>query len=166
MTINDEIEFHFTAPFEEIVNEVFMTNFMEMVAQSLRFFNEMNPNFVHIGLTRTAAGIAQIGNYTHSGDTIALSINPLYVSYYVIGHELTHFAQQITAIPSGEKACDIFTIARSELFMDVPPYYLNVPKREWKNKKRQVRKLCIQAIEYRKTKRNYIQWLENKLREL
>ena len=70
------------------------------------------------------------------------------------------------AIPTGEIACDVWTIARSDLFLDEPPGYLDVGRRvllSWKLHRNRVRRLCIEAIEHRKVQRHYIRWLTAEL---
>jgi hypothetical protein len=104
------------------------------------------------------------------------------VTYQTIGHELTHLVQGLVysdrsmarslarqRIPSGEKQCDIWTLARDFLFCDDPPTYLKMPRviREgWPNYADEIRQLCIAAIEKRKTHRLYIRWLESEIRKL
>ncbi len=104
---------------------------------------------------------------------LLIRLNPRKLSYYVIGHELTHLVQGMknrlgeSAIPKGEVSCDIWTIARSDLFLDEPPGYLGVGRRvllDWKAHRDRVRNLCIEAIERRNVHRHYIQWLIRELR--
>jgi hypothetical protein len=66
-------------------------------------------------------------------NTIRLSLD---VSYYLIGHELTHLLQGKASeafggrkIPDGERACDVFTIARCQALCDAIPCYLHIEKR-------------------------------------
>jgi hypothetical protein len=66
-------------------------------------------------------------------------------------------------IPSGEKQCDIWTLARHELFCDDPPTYIKMPqimRERWLDYAEPVRRLCIAAIQKRSTQRLYIRWLE------
>lgn len=90
-------------------------------------------------------------------------------SYNTIGHELTHLLQKpgLGIVPSGEVQCDIWTLARSELFVDEMPSYLDVhpcTEQSWKQHARTVRKFCIRAIEVRRFNRRYIVWLRSMLR--
>lgn len=90
-------------------------------------------------------------------------------SLYTIGHEFTHLLQWpgLGTVPNGEFQCDIWTLARSELFLDEMPSYLEVracANGNWKYHAHMVRNLCRQAIEARKTNRNYIVWLKDRLR--
>lgn len=89
------------------------------------------------------------------------------ISYFTIGHELTHLLQTpgLGVVPDGEVQCDIWTLARSDLFLDERPSYLEVPctDEDWRHHARRVRGLCERAIEVRRTNRRYIVWLKNML---
>lgn len=92
------------------------------------------------------------------------------LSHFAVGHELTHLLQKpgLGIVPEGEVQCDIWTLARSELFLDEMPTYLDVhpiAEEAWRNHARRVHELCRRAIEVRETNRRYIVWLKNKLRE-
>ena len=92
------------------------------------------------------------------------------VSYFTIGHELTHLLQKpgLGIVPDGEVQCDIWTLARSRIFLDGMPTYLDVdPCRDedWKFHAGAVRELCIRAIEERTCRRKYIVWLRNMIGE-
>ncbi len=135
-----------------------------MLEASIKQFPELQAEAVSVGYTKRY-GEADVQRQL-------IRLNPRKLSYYVIGHELTHLLQGMKealgehAIPNGEIACDIWTIARSELFLDEPPGYLDVGRRvllDWKLHRDRVRSLCIQAIEKRKTHRTYIRWLTNAL---
>jgi hypothetical protein len=100
------------------------------------------------------------------------------LSYNTIGHELMHLVQGLShldhpaatdRIPGGEKPCDIWTLARSELFCDEAPTYLKLPaaiRANWPSYARSVRALCIAAIEKRAAYRLYISWLEQEIHKL
>lgn len=89
-------------------------------------------------------------------------------SHYTIGHELTHLLQSrgMKAVPGGEVQCDIWTLARSSLFLDEKPAYLwpvQCNRRAWQQYAEAVRELCMRAIEVRRTNRRYIEWLSRTL---
>ncbi len=91
-------------------------------------------------------------------------------SCYTIGHEFTHLLQKpgLGTVPNGEIQCDVWTLARSEVFLDTMPSYLHLrgcTKENWKHHAEAVRELCRQAIEVRRTNRNYIVWLKGMLRD-
>ena len=136
-----------------------------LLRDSIKHFPELQGESIAVGYTKRY-GEADIHR-------LLIRLNPRKLSYYVIGHELTHLVQGMKdrlgdhAIPKGEIACDIWTIARSDLFLDEPPGYLDVGRRvllDWKLHRDRVRNLCIEAIEKRKIRRTYIQWLTKELR--
>jgi hypothetical protein len=92
------------------------------------------------------------------------------MSYFTIAHELTHLLQRpgLGTVPNGEVQCDIFALARSPLFTDDIPTYIpgiRCTKREWKLHAQAVREMCLAAIEIRKVRRTYIQWLTRAIEE-
>src|SRR6516225_2976619 len=92
------------------------------------------------------------------------------MSYFTIAHELTHLLQRpgLGTVPNGEVQCDIFALARSPLFTDDIPTYLPgivCTKREWKLHAQAVREICLEAIEIRKIRRTYIQWLTSAIED-
>lgn len=85
----------------------------------------------------------------------------------VIAHELTHIASgHNNGIPKGEKACDLWTLARSPVLNDYPPGYLDLPiaiKKGWnRGHARALSDLARAAIMFRELKeeRHYIRWFE------
>ena len=153
-----------------------------MLERSLSYFPELHGKTITVGLTRKHLGSASI---SYRGGTISRLIIRLKVrkvTYQTIGHELTQLVQGLVhgdrsmarslarhRIPSGEKQCDIWTLARDFLFCDDPPTYLRMPRviREcWPDYAEEIRQLCIAAIEKRKNHRHYILWLESEIRKL
>ena len=143
------------------------TRLEKMLEESIAHFPELYGKSIAVGYTK-GYGEAETSRFL-------IRLNPRKLSYYVIGHELTHLVQGMydysvgCVIPKGEIACDIWTIARSDIFLDEPPGYLNVGKRvllNWNAYRNRVRSLCIDAIEKRKNQRNYIRWLTNEIRFL
>jgi hypothetical protein len=99
-----------------------------------------------------------------------IRLNPLRrrtVTYFTIGHELIHLLQPpgLALIPGGEVQCDIWTLARDELFLDEKPSYLQVScdGRSWRRHARAVQRLCRRAIDERCRNRRYIVWLKRQL---
>lgn len=91
------------------------------------------------------------------------------VSNYTVAHELTHLTQgNGFGVPHGEVACDIWTVHRLPVdLLDQRPYYLMKNSRcDWKRNKNTVKELCTRAIEIRKTRRTYIEWLRYQIRNL
>jgi hypothetical protein len=154
----------------------------EMIARALPHFPELNGKTITVGYTRKHLGSASI---IYRGGKIARLIIRLKVrklTYQTIGHELTHLVQALVRgdrphidsidlpkIPYGEKPCDIWTLARHELFCDDPPTYIKMPRimrEHWLDYAEPVRSLCIAAIERRISQRLYIQWLETEVDKL
>lgn len=87
-----------------------------------RFFPELDGETITVGLTRAASGMAVPG-----GSRIWL--NPSRLSHHTIAHELIHLLQRRElGIPSGEKACDVYSLARHWTLNDDRPSYVRVPR--------------------------------------
>jgi len=147
-----------------------------MLQASLRLFPELQGRTITVGYTRAHLGSALIPRDVAAELTIRLKVRKL--TYNTIGHELTHLVQGLShlddpaaneRIPSGEKQCDIWTLARSELFCDDAPTYLKLPssiRANWTQYAQSVRTLCLAAIAKRATYRLYISWLEEQIHRL
>ncbi len=154
----------------------------EMIERSLRHFPELHGKTITVGLTRKHLGSASIGYRAGAISRLIIRLRVRKVSYQTIGHELTHLVQGLahgdrsnprsvarSKIPSGEKQCDIWTLARDFLFCDDPPTYLRMPRavrERWPDYAESVRELCIAAIAQRAAQRRYIQWLEVEIKKL
>lgn len=132
--------------------------------ESLDQFPELAGRTIRIGLTRSAEGTADA-----EGMTIRLNVRRRRgVSYFTIGHELTHLLQSggLGIVPGGEVQCDVWTLARSDLFLDDHPTYLCRhlwSRSNWPAYASSVRAWCVKAIEVRATNRRYLAWLNEKL---
>jgi len=134
--------------------------------RSLREFPELAARSITVGLTKSCAGTAEAAQML-----IRLNVRRhTPVSYFTIGHELTHLLQSagLRVVPDGEIQCDVWTLAKSELFLDDQPTYLCKrlwSRRNWPAYSKAVRALCIQAIERRRTNRRYLMWLNAAIEE-
>jgi hypothetical protein len=153
-----------------------------MLERSLSYFPELHGKTITVGLTRKHLGSASIVYRAGTISRLIIRLKVHKVTYQTIGHELTHLVQGLLRgdrpkhsspdkepIPSGEKQCDIWTLARSELFCDDAPTYLRMPREmreQWSDYAEAVRKLCIAAVEKRRNYRFYILWLESEIRKL
>lgn len=159
--------FTFTKPMMKSASVDFITNIQSMTLECLKEFPELHPKVIKFSYTSNFACAMTL---KATEDTYNIGYNPNESLYYgVLGHELMHFAQLYGKIPHGEKSCDVFTMARSELFMDHPPCYLikgNEVYDNWSKYAADVRQLCIQAIEVRKTNKQYIKWVTKEIRKL
>ncbi|MEK7331373.1 MAG: hypothetical protein AAB113_11290, partial [Candidatus Eisenbacteria bacterium] len=54
-------------------------------------------------------------------------VRPRRLDYFTIAHEFTHLLQARGQVPRGERACDLWALARSPLLVDAPPGYLRLP---------------------------------------
>jgi hypothetical protein len=139
----------------------------ERIQRCLAEFPELCDRTVTVGLTRSADGTAEADRMT-----IRLNVRPRTpVSCFTIGHELTHLLQRggLAIVPDGERQCDVWTLARSALFLDDRPSYLCAhlwSRENWPVHAEPVRRLCIRAIEERNTNRRYLVWLSAQLEAL
>jgi hypothetical protein len=84
-------------------------------------------------------------------------------------HELTHLLQwPLRELPNGERACDLYVLARFGTRFVGAPYYLRVPsrvRRRWAAWAPLASDLAREAIQERERgRRQYIRWWENELR--
>src|SRR5258706_8207 len=86
-------------------------------------FPELEGVTVRVGLTkqRSVLGLASIGA------TPMIWIRPRRIRRFAIAHELTHLLHARGLVPGGEKTCDLYTLARSDAYADLAPFYLKAP---------------------------------------
>jgi len=154
----------------------------EMIERSLQLFPELGDTTITVGYTRKHLGSATVIYRKGIIYRMIIRLKVRKVTYQTIGHELTHLIQGLThgdrsgaraadpdKIPSGEKQCDIWTLARDPLFCDDAPTYIKMPRsirERWPEYSEPVRELCVAAIDRRHTHRHYIRWLEDEIRKL
>ncbi len=154
----------------------------DMIERSLKLFPELDNATITVGYTRKHLGSATVIYRKGIVHRMIIRLKVRKVSYQTIGHELTHLIQGLAhgdrssarladpaRIPSGEKQCDIWTLARDPLFCDDAPTYIKMPRtirERWPDYAESVRRLCVSAIEKRATQRRYIRWLEDEIRQL
>jgi hypothetical protein len=132
-----------------------------------RFFPELDDLGLKIGLTRTAAGLAEL-----QGDRLWL--NPNRLSLHTIAHELVHLLQGRGLVPHGERSCDLFALAREVTLVDSLPFYLKVPtalgdQRGWLKPgvAPALHRLAVEAAARRAGgERRYLRWFEAAAAEL
>lgn len=153
-----------------------------MIETALVYFPELDGKTITVGYTRKHLGSATVVYHRGVICQLVIRLKLRKLSYQTIGHELTHLVQGLTRgdrrvtaslqgdnIPSGEKQCDIWTLARDGIFADDAPTYIRLPRlmrERWPEYAETVRALCIAAIEKRKSHRYYIRWLETEIRRL
>lgn len=129
-----------------------------------RFFPEFGDRQIRVGLTRAASGMAVPG-----GSEVWL--NPNTSSYHTIAHEFIHLLQGTNGIPSGERSCDVFSLARDWTLNDAAPYYVRVPRRFIDSNgkiqpehARLIYRVACDALERRAAgRRNYISYFESSI---
>jgi len=159
----------YTKPFLTATSTAYLLDFNEKLKETLTKFSELKADYIHVGVTTSSTANAQ--TLLTNNRRIKMGYNPsVKPTYYVLGHELTHFVQEISDIPSGERQCDVYTIARDPLFLDRQPGYItinNTIRDNWILYADDVRKLCIEAINQRSNgRRQYIVWLEKEIARL
>lgn len=90
------------------------------------FFPELDGITVRVGLVRKR-GVLGWGSL--DPDQPGIWVRPRRLDAFTIAHELTHLLQARGLVPRGERACDLWALARSPLLVDTPPGYLAVPAR-------------------------------------
>lgn len=152
----------YTSQMQKVLND----DVERRLERSLAEFPELAGLKITVGRTTSADGTASARSMT-----IRLNVRRRQlVSYFTIGHELTHLLQSggLRLVPAGEVQCDVWTLARSELFLDDPPTYLCHQlwtRSNWLRHARRVRELCIEAISVRRTDRRYLRWLNDALEQ-
>jgi hypothetical protein len=90
-----------------------------------RFFPELADGTVRVGLARKR-GILGWGSL--DPERPGIWVRPRRLAYFTIAHEFTHLLQARELVPRGERACDLWALARSPLLNDTPPSYLRLPR--------------------------------------
>jgi len=90
-----------------------------------RHFPELESVTVRVGRTRSRRARAWA-----SLDPAfpAIWIKPGSLPLFTAAHELTHLLQALSLVPRGEKAADLFALARHPELIDKPPTYIKVPR--------------------------------------
>jgi len=135
------------------------------------YFPEMKSH-MKVGITRSLEGLA----FQSDSGFVKLMLEVRrtrngtwrYPTYWTLAHELMHLAQfNSHGIPSGERACDVFALARMPpKYIDESPSYLVVPRglrTKWLPRDaRMAHDLAVEALEMRrKGLRRYASWWEN-----
>ncbi len=89
-----------------------------------RFFPEMNGATIRVGLA-LKRGVLGWGSL--DPERPGVWVRPRLTHYFTIAHEFTHLLQARGLVPGGERACDLWALARSPLLIDAPPGYLRLP---------------------------------------
>jgi hypothetical protein len=149
--------------FTKVAGARFSAAFKGRILDVYSLFPELQDRQVKCGFIRKGSRLAGSARSWTSPQQIALQPD---ASSTTIAHELTHLLQG-NGVPYGEKSCDIWALSRLEA-ADEQPYYIlrHWKKGRWLRHRESVRRLCIQAIEVRRTNKTYIKWLSGQLRQL
>ncbi len=90
-----------------------------------RFFPELERTTVRVGMA-LKRGILGWGSL--DPERPGVWVRPRRLEYFTVAHEFTHLLQARALVPRGERACDLWALARSPLVIDAPPGYLRVPR--------------------------------------
>jgi len=88
------------------------------------FFPELDGITVRVGIARKR-GVLGWGSL--DPDQPGIWVRPRRLDHFTIAHELTHLLQARGLVPRGERACDLYALARTPLVADHPPSYLRLP---------------------------------------
>jgi hypothetical protein len=94
---------------------------LRLVRDVLGHFPELAGARIRVGRTRTALGWA-------SREGEAIWLRPRRLSRLTVAHELVHLLQARGLAPRGEKAADLFALARHRDLADDLPCYLRMPR--------------------------------------
>src|SRR5262245_50312206 len=89
------------------------------------FFPEIASLTIRFGLVKKP-GVLGWGSL--DPDDPGVWVRPRRCDHFTIAHEFTHLLQARGLVPMGERACDLYALARSPLLIDQPPGYLKMPR--------------------------------------
>ncbi|UCE73702.1 MAG: hypothetical protein JSV56_11850 [Methanomassiliicoccales archaeon] len=143
------------------------SRFLKRLDEARSYFPELDGHTVKVGITINADGKADLKGR-------AVYFRSRNVSFYVMGHELTHLLQEIKGLPKSERSCDLYTMARRVEFCDEAPNYVKVPRgmldeKGFIQKQYQtfVHDSAKRAVSLRESgMRRYILWFEKALEEV
>jgi hypothetical protein len=160
--------------FTKKANAEFTNEFKKRIIDIFKYFPELHNEIVLVGWIAPhgwARGSCCCSSVSTS-KPLKISLQPNERNF-TIAHEFTHLLQarkkEELQIPSGERACDLWALTRLplELIDDYPSYIGNyLMRKRWDTVKNTVRELAFNAIQIRKTKRQYIVWFEDEVKKL
>lgn len=160
--------------FTKKANAEFTNEFKKRIIDIFKYFPELHNEIVLVGWIAPhgwARGSCCCSSVSTS-KPLKISLQPNERNF-TIAHEFTHLLQarkkEELQIPSGERACDVWALTRLplELIDDYPSYIGNyLMRKRWDTVKNTVRELAFNAIQIRKTKRQYIVWFEDEVKKL
>ena len=169
-TISEKGSSHSELLFTRKASINFTIEFKQRIVYIFQFFPEIHNEIVHVGWIAPNGWARGSCDNASTGKPLKINLQPNEKNF-TIAHEFTHLLQarkkEPPGIPRGERACDVWALTRLplELIDDYPSYVGGYSMRKrWNGIKKTVRELAFDAIEIRKTKRQYIVWLENEIK--
>lgn len=145
---------------------------MGTVARVVQQFPELEGRTIRVDLVRPGRGVNGLAFSTREPPTIALNPSPRAAPTLAatVAHELTHLIQWPQGpVPNGERACDLYALARCGTTCVGPPSYLEVPsatRRRWPHWAPLATLLARRALVERSNGlRRYLQWWEGRFRD-
>jgi hypothetical protein len=90
-----------------------------------RFYPELDGCTIHVGLAQKR-GVLGWGSL--DPERPGVWVRPRRLACFTIAHEFIHLLQARRLVPRGERACDLWAMARSQLVIDCIPSYLRLPR--------------------------------------
>ena len=88
------------------------------------YFPELDGDEIQVGLVLSRR---ILGRGSLDPEAPGIWLRPRLANLFTIAHEMTHLLQAKGQVPRGERACDLFALARSALLIDSLPTYLRLP---------------------------------------
>lgn len=108
-----------------IRNSTHQRRVLERLEFVRRFFPELDACSIHVGqaLKRGVLGWGSL-----DPERPGIWVRPIRLAYFTIAHEYVHLLQARGLVPRGERACDLWAMARSPLLIDCMPSYVRLPR--------------------------------------
>ena len=97
---------------------------VERLERARPHFPELDGLAIRVGLVKKR-GILGWGSL--DPEQPGIWVRPLRLDLFTLAHEFTHLLQARTLVPSGERACDLYALARAPELIDHMPSYLIIP---------------------------------------
>jgi len=152
-----------------VLKSPFLVRIRERLEFVRSFFPEIAALTIRVGLVRKP-GVLGWGSL--DPEEPGVWVRPRRLDHFTIAHEFTHLLQARGWVPLGERACDLFALARSPLLIDQPPGYLRMPREARRLKRldaaqgKLLHEAARRAIEARASgDRRYLQRFEREVAE-
>ncbi len=98
---------------------------LERIEYVRRFYPELDGLSIRVGFAQKP-GVLGWGSL--DPERPGIWVRPRRLHLFTVAHELMHLLQARELVPRGERACDLFALARSPLLIDTAPSYLKLPR--------------------------------------